>query len=240
MANDIEGLMLEVLHLFADRFEGRAVLKGGLELRLMDCPRFTNDMDYVFVPYKSKKEIHGPVLRALKSLPGVSVESGLHSTCFRCQIKRDVLGLQLEINVARECPSEPLSTAALARDHNTLPRVIQAMKLDVALAHKIAAWNDRRLIRDLYDAYFMFQVLHVLPDIKTLSRRLKAKPKRRIPGRTPASGVDDLMNQLTSAVAVLSQEAVEEELRYSFTPEELAGLNHKIRVGVMALVEKIG
>jgi hypothetical protein len=28
-----------------------------MELRLLDCPRYTNDLDYVFIPFASKKEV---------------------------------------------------------------------------------------------------------------------------------------------------------------------------------------
>jgi hypothetical protein len=61
-------------------------------------------------------------------------------------MERDDIRLQVEVNVALECPNEPLSTATLARTHNMLPKIIRGMRFDVALAHKIAAWNERRLI----------------------------------------------------------------------------------------------
>ncbi|TFG65851.1 MAG: hypothetical protein E4H28_03325, partial [Gemmatimonadales bacterium] len=61
---------------------------------------------------------------------------------------------QIEVHVAAECETEELSTMALARANNQQGRIIRVMSLPVALAHKLAAWNERRLMRDLYDAWF--------------------------------------------------------------------------------------
>jgi hypothetical protein len=46
-----EKLLAQVLDLFAQTFDRRAVLRGGMLLRVLGSPRFTNDLDYVFVPY---------------------------------------------------------------------------------------------------------------------------------------------------------------------------------------------
>jgi hypothetical protein len=55
----VDGLFLWVMHRFAEVFEEHAVLKGGIALRLLDCPRSTTDIDYVFVPFRSKTGITG-------------------------------------------------------------------------------------------------------------------------------------------------------------------------------------
>ncbi len=46
-----EGLMVWLMNYLADTFGNSAVLKGRMELPLLDCPRHTNDIDYVFAPY---------------------------------------------------------------------------------------------------------------------------------------------------------------------------------------------
>jgi predicted nucleotidyltransferase component of viral defense system len=43
--NDTLGLMVWLINFLADRFGNKAILKGGMELRLLDCPRYTNDID---------------------------------------------------------------------------------------------------------------------------------------------------------------------------------------------------
>lgn len=48
--DDSEGLMVWLMNYLADTFGHSAILKGGMELRLLYCPRHTNDIDYVFIP----------------------------------------------------------------------------------------------------------------------------------------------------------------------------------------------
>lgn len=50
-----QALLAKVLDVFAQKFDKQAVLRGGMVLRILGSPRFTNDLDYVFVPYRSKK-----------------------------------------------------------------------------------------------------------------------------------------------------------------------------------------
>jgi hypothetical protein len=49
--DEIEKLMIEVIHFLSDQFPNQAILKGGMELRLIDCPRYTNDL-------QKKKELN--------------------------------------------------------------------------------------------------------------------------------------------------------------------------------------
>jgi len=44
-----EDLMLFLINLFGEKYPQSAILKGGMALRLLDCPRFTNDLDYIFI-----------------------------------------------------------------------------------------------------------------------------------------------------------------------------------------------
>jgi hypothetical protein len=54
-----QALIARVLDLFARRFDKRAVLRGGMVLRILGSPRFTNDLDYIFVPHLPPEEIGG-------------------------------------------------------------------------------------------------------------------------------------------------------------------------------------
>ena len=63
-----DGLLLWFIHAFGDELEDHAVLKGGMALRLLDSPRHTNDLDYVFVSYGSKRDIV-PLVIVHKWLP---------------------------------------------------------------------------------------------------------------------------------------------------------------------------
>ena len=46
------------------------------------------------------------------------------------------------------------------------------MSYNQLLSHKLAAWNERELIRDLYDSYFLYDVLDEKPDIGILKKQI--------------------------------------------------------------------
>ena len=234
------GLMIWLINFFADRFGNAAVLKGGMELRLLDCPRYTNDIDYVFVPFSSKKDVCGLVLDALQDVPDLEVKHSLNSKCLRCICTYGGMRVQVEINVAQQCESQELTTASLARATNQQGRIIRGMRFDVALAHKIAAWNERQLIRDLYDCSFMCAVLDVHPHVPTLAERLSRSEVRT--GRKSAiikMTIPDVAHKLKNALATLTQAAVEKQMQDFLAPEELPGLEKKIRIGVNKLLAEL-
>src|SRR4051794_29604711 len=92
-----EGLLVWVMHRFAEEFEDHAVLKGGIALALLDSHRHTNDIDYVFVPYESKKSIAPTIKRVLAELVDASVNIEHHSTMMRCEVHLDQAAIQIEI-----------------------------------------------------------------------------------------------------------------------------------------------
>ncbi len=55
MFENTEALLAWIVDFFATSFGNSAVLKGGMALRLMHSPRYTNDVDYIFIPFDSKK-----------------------------------------------------------------------------------------------------------------------------------------------------------------------------------------
>jgi len=232
--------MIWLINYFADSFGNSAILKGGMELRLLGCPRYTNDIDYVFAPFSSKKDVCRLVLDALKKAPELEVRHSMNSKCCRCICAYRGIQAQIEINAAQECASQELTTASLAYAHHQQGRIIRAMRFDVALAHKIAAWNERRLIRDLYDCSFMCAVLDVRPHIPTLARRLarseiRAGRKSSIISMT----ITELAHKLDAALTALTQAAVEEQMQDFLAPEELPGLEKKIRIGVHKLLDAL-
>jgi predicted nucleotidyltransferase component of viral defense system len=235
-----EGLMVWLMNYLADTFGNSAVLKGGMELRLLDCPRHTNDIDYVFVPFSSKKDIGERILRALRQVPELRVEHSINSKCLRCICEYRGMRTQIEVNVAEQCESQELTTATLARAHNQQGRIVRGMRFDMALAHKIAAWNERGLIRDLYDCAFMADILAVRPHRDTLVRRL-AKSEIRLGRRAKkvSMGIPDLISNLKDAVASLTPRAVEQQLQDFFIPEQLPGIEKKIRIGLRKLLDSL-
>lgn len=230
--------MVWLMNFLADKFGNSAILKGGMELRLLDCPRYTNDIDYVFVPFSSKKDVGELVYDALRKIPDLRVEYSLNSKCIRFLCQNNSMHVQLEINVAENCESQELTTASLAKQHNLQGRIVRGMRFDIALAHKIAAWNERNLIRDLYDCYFMTEILSVRPHKETLERRL-AKTEARIGSKTKRMSmtIADLSRKLKDAAASLSSQAVEVQMQDFFAPEQLPGLDKKIKIGLKKLID---
>jgi len=232
----LESLMVAVMNRLAERFGNHAILKGGMALRLLDCPRATNDLDYVFVPFSSKNDVKNDLVAALRSLPDAEVACSLNSKALRCIVRQGALTLQVEAQAQLMCDSQALSTATLARAHQQQGRIIRVMRLDVALAHKLAAWNERRLIRDLFDIHFLHQVVGVKPHVATLARRLQ-KVESRIPGtaKKRRMSLAELANELDHAAAGLTARGVREQLRDYLGREDLTGLELRLRVALAQL-----
>ncbi len=237
----LDELFVWLMHKFADEFEDEAILKGGMVLRLLDCPRATNDLDYVLVPYKSKKDIVARVERILSKLPpAAKVQITVHSTMLRAGIVLGRARGQVEVSVAESCRSMPLGTQPLARRVNQLGRIIRVVSHEVALANKLAAWNERRLLRDLYDADFYFTTLGVLPDAATLAQRL-SHVRSSLPSlkqrRSMSHGT--FIAELELAARALTDADLEQELGAILDPRELAGLADRMKVGLLRLVRQM-
>lgn len=231
-----EALFLWVMHRFAEVFEEHAILKGGMVLRLLDSPRSTTDIDYVFVPFESKKDILDPIRAVLEELPDAAIDLRLHSKMLRAEVRVDAAAIQVEVNVAAACRAIPLATGGFAREQGRPSRVVRVMALDAALAHKLAAWNERRLMRDLYDVYFLASRLGERPDMDVLDDRL-ARVVSRLPARARRRSITraEFTAELRAAAARLTPEAIQQELAPLLPPEELAGLVPRLR-GVLALL----
>lgn len=225
--------MVEIMHFLADAFPNQAILKGGMELRLLDCPRYTNDLDYVFIPFESKKDVAELIADTLRQIPGVNIQTMMHSTCIRFLIEKEQVKVQLEVNVDKKCSSEALSTSSIASANQILPRIIRGMSFPVALGHKLAAWNERGLIRDLFDIAFMVNILNINPDLDILKSRLE-NVNYRIKSKVNKKKmtISEFSDKLLSTSQHLTQDAVEKELRDYLSPEELPGLEKKIKIAI--------
>ena len=235
-----DGLLLWVIHRFSEALGDHAVLKGGMALRLLDCPRRTNDLDYVFVPYGSKKNILPGIVRVLSGLEGAVVTSTLNSKAARFEVKLDGAAIQVEASVDRGCESIPVATASLAAEQAVPSQVVRIMAPDVALANKLAAWNERRLLRDLYDAYFLTVRARARPALAVLGTRL-SNVQSRIPRSKKRKSVtlEAFLSELEEALAASTDEALAEELSGLLDASELPGLALRIRTGLSRLVEEL-
>ena len=232
-----QALLARVLDLFAQRFDKKAVLRGGMVLRILGSPRLTNDLDYVFVPYKSKKEIVTEIVDCLESIDGAKVDYSLNSKCLRVVLSVDQVTIQIEATVAMDVETSATSTKLLSPQFNFPPRIINVVNHSVALANKMAAWNERRLVRDMYDIWFFLQ-MSVEPDIETLERRLKkpcysrlVKPPDFFQGET----CPEFYDFIRARAALMTDDDIAAEMSDYLPVEEIAGLSMLFRAALARL-----
>lgn len=113
-------------------------------MRLFDSQRLTNDIDFVFVPYTTKKQVLGAIKPILAEIADATVEITTHSTMVRATVTLDDTSIDVEVSIATECQSTSMATAALANALGQPSQVVRIMEPRVALAHKLAAQGSRR------------------------------------------------------------------------------------------------
>ncbi|MBN1413041.1 MAG: nucleotidyl transferase AbiEii/AbiGii toxin family protein [Spirochaetales bacterium] len=233
-----DSLVLWLIHRIAEEFRESAIIKGGIALQLLSCPRATNDLDYVFVPFQNKKQVLPVLVKIVREIPGAELTKSLHSKGLRINIEVNTIRFQIEANVSEECRSIPVSTEVLARKLNEMGRIVRIMDLDTALSHKLAAWNERRLYRDLYDVYFLVEAAGALPDRAVLDERLK-KIESRIPAlsKIKSMTMDDFLLQLEKEKGELAMEKLTEQLEPILSSDNLVALDTRIKVALSKVIQ---
>jgi len=237
MIEEQQALLVKVMNLFAEHFDKRAVLRGGMVLRVLGCERLTNDLDYIFMPYSSKKDIVHDIISTLNKIDGANTEYSLNSKCLCVILTVDNVSIQIESKVAILVPTQILSTKELAAEYNLPPRLIQVPAFPDALANKMAAWNERRLIRDIYDIWFYLR-MGVNPNPEILTLRLKkcsysklVKPEDYFNG----IGINEFYDFLLSYVNQLTDKQITDSLENYLNRSDLAGLSMKFRTEIAKL-----
>lgn len=233
-----EKFLAEIINYLVEVFGKQVILKGGMVLRLLGSNRYTNDADFVFVPYHSKKDIVKKILESLQAFPEIKISHSMNSKCLRINLERNNIHIQLEINVAKELHSITQSTSLLSSKYSLPPRMILVMAPELALAHKMAAWNERRLIRDIFDIAFWLR-LGITPDKETLSARLtkpeyskKVKQKNYFRGNDIKSFYTFIMDK----VSQLTDEAIRNELSAYLNENEIPGLKLQFLSALQRLI----
>lgn len=231
-----EALLAWIVDFFATNFGNSAILKGGMALRLMHSPRYTNDVDYIFIPFDSKKDAKEIIERALLKVDGLQFRSSMNSKALRVLLTYGGQSAQIEVNAEKDCPSIPMSSALLSTAHGRPARILRIMEPGVSFAHKIAAWNERELMRDLYDIYQYESLFKVKPRMDILQMRLKKA--RSYKGVVAARDMNELVNKLTQRAEMLNDGNLA-ELQPLLSEEELAGLAFRMRPAILNLCEEL-
>jgi len=233
-----EALLAWLMVWMSNTFPAQAILKGGMVLRLLDSVRNTNDLDWVFLPFESRKEV-APLVRAeLDKVKGLSYLERMDSRSLQYRIEYGGQRGQIEISAKAQCKSTAMSMARFAAQFGLVGGVVRVMDPTVALAHKLAAWNECRLYRDLYDIWFLYRIQKAMPDMPTLLERLAHVEQRRKKPR--AMTIAEFSAELNKAADRVSREALREELGGSMKASDLDGMEVQIPVALRLLAVQLG
>lgn len=198
-----EDLQIFLIHFLGKIFPQNAILKGGMAMKLLlNCPRYTNDLDYIFVPFKSRKPVLKQLCEALSTVDFLTITAThQHSSTFVIEIQTNTepeISAAIEFNVQLECNRVPVSTRRLALIIQQPGQLVNVTNPQEAMAHKIAAWLERDLMRDLYDIYFFVQS-GFSPDKKTLEDRLSninnLNKRRKLPKKMEIGDLAELLKK---------------------------------------------
>ncbi|GBU25534.1 hypothetical protein R83H12_02184 [Fibrobacteria bacterium R8-3-H12] len=230
-----EELLAWVMNFFATEFGNNAIIRGGMALRLLNSPRYTNDIDYVFVPFLSKKELKPLIEKKLSTVKGLDFSIKLNSKVMDINISYKEQSCQIEINVESECESIAMSSSPLASLYGMPAKIVRIANLPIAFAHKIAAWNERELLRDLFDIYQYKSILRVEPNLEVLQKRLA---KIRVyKNAKPAKNLNALKEKLLLAANELDEQKIK-ELKPLLPEAELAGLHLRMAAAATCLFNR--
>lgn len=236
-----EELLLKVMHLMSAHFKDQIILEGGMLLRLLNSPRTTQDVDYLFVSEKSKKILSAEIKNVLSrfgEIAVINVKLNSRGIFIDLEDKSDSnVRAFLEINVVPNFLKTPMSisTVALAGRYSMTGRVITAMDISEAFSHKIAAAIQRDSIRDLYDITILEPLCDM--DMDVLKKRfsslsIKRQKEKKISFAEAAEILRTKANGIT-------YEKVEKELGAWLPQETLRGMDLIIRASMLRVVQKI-
>lgn len=238
---DREELLLRVIHMMGDKFKDRIVLEGGMLLRLLGCPRSTQDVDYVLLSEESKKVLAEKIKRSLAEIEGARVtEVSLNSRGIFIRVEtiedpRLTAMVEIGVAAALNLPAGHISTVALANRFLLGGRIVTTMALPEAFANKIASALERDAMRDLYDLSILEPLCAF--DEATLKGRLEHLSVGR---KKPASiNPEAAAAMLREKANTITAKAVKEELAPLLPPHQAEGIETLIRASVLRIAEKI-
>jgi predicted nucleotidyltransferase component of viral defense system len=235
-----EELLVRILNHLVDRMKDRLVVKGGMLLRLLESPRYTQDLDFVLPSKESKKVLVKELVSALREIPSIEVtRQDLSSRGIFIGIRDRESGTQatLETNVVpgTRLPPEPVSTAKISSLYSLSGRIVRVMAPAEAFSNKIAACLERGAGRDLYDIS-LFEPMTAF-DRPTLEDRLSRLEVDRAKPRKVAR--DEAAQLLRKRLEDLSEQRLREEVFPLLPPDHQPGLLMVIRASVSRVIQRM-
>ncbi len=236
-----EELLVRIMHALGEKFRKDLVLKGGMLLRLLNCPRSTQDVNYIWLSTESRKVLARQVEQVFSGMPEIVLDAiALNSRgVFIDVASRDNPQIRGKIEITSQeslnLPSEGISTSALAGAFSLTGRIISTIALPEAFAHKIAASIERDVARDLYDLS-QFEPLCSF-DVPTLRDRLGRLEINRTKPR--AISFQDAAKKLRDKIETVSEESLERELAPLLPEHQRKGLSLLIRAALSRIAAQV-
>ncbi len=236
-----EEMLVRIIHALSEKFRSHLVLKGGMLLRLLNCPRSTQDVDYVWLSTESKKVLGKAIEEVLKAMPEITITTvtlnsrGIFIDVAATDAPEMLAKIEIDVKPSLNLPSEGISTVALANLYALTGRIVSTVALPEAFANKIAATLERDVARDLYD---LCQFEPLCPyDLPTLQKRLaKIEINRAKPKAISFAEAALLMKQKMEGI---TESALSQTL-YPLLPEnQRQGLVPIIRAAVARVVQRL-
>lgn len=233
-----EALLIRVINELAEKFKDQLVLKGGMLLRLYQSPRFTQDVDFVWISGDSKKILKTQLLQVLEKMDGIQIKrTDVNSRGIFLEVSDGKEIALIEINVLPKIslPAEPVSTALLSHPHSLGGRIVSAMALPEAFSHKIAASLERGVIRDLFD---LSQLEAMGPfDREVLKERFAKLSINR--AKPIAITFAQATHRLKERMEGLTQEKIEIELYPLLPPHYHPGILSIIKASMGRIIQRL-
>lgn len=235
-----EEFLATLMNFLAEKYKNQLILKGGMLLRLLNSPRETQDLDYVWIRTKKRTLFAEEIKTALEKLPDIKVVDVLSNSrgiFISVMDQNSNLKAKLEISVikALNLSPKPLTTSALSHPYALRPQVVATMDLAEALSHKIAAALERDLVRDLYDLMLMEPLTSF--DEKTLRERLARLEIRRAKPRSVSP--QEAARLLREKINALTEGRLRDELSALLPKEPLQGMKMVLVASVSRIIQKI-
>jgi len=237
--NNTEEFLARLMNFLNEKFKNKLVLKGGMLLRLLNSPRQTQDLDYVWLREKRRNLFADDIKNALIRMPNLNmVDTAVNSRgiFFTVQDTQTKASAKIEISVVKNLKSPQSLMNDRLVDAFSLPvHVIAVMDLSEALSHKIAASLERDLMRDLYDLSILEPMTTF--DVKVLEERFseleidRNKPKK--------ISFQEASRMLRKRLENMSEKRIKEELGASLPKENLVGLDLIIRASAGRLIQRL-
>lgn len=152
--------------LFESSISERIVFKGGTALRLLyDSPRFSEDLDFSLTDKIEVKEFKGIINRLVNSddrfaIKDLASKYYTHLAEIRIKEPWQDIAFSLKIEISRRIKKEKevrLGNALVKSPATNTTVMVQAVTLEQILADKLGAIKERKMPRDIFDIWFIYQ-----------------------------------------------------------------------------------